>query len=289
MAEKTIWGIHAGKTGDADTLFLKKNYIAIGWKEMGNLSQNKATREVFKTGFIKAYPTSTKPGAIRTGSGQPYRFVHEMKEGDIVLYPSKKDRHIHIGQVEGHYQYNPSIEVGYPNQRAVRWIKAFPRTSFTQGALYEIGSAMSLFQVKNYADEFLTALEGKIPPLSTGEDETVAIVEEDIEQSTRDFILKRLAQDLKGHPFAHFVAHLLGAMGYRTRVSEEGPDSGIDILAHKDELGFEPPIIKVQVKRYRRQYGGPSCFSPIRQSQPGRIWVISHTWYLYESSSYFRP
>jgi len=53
---------------------------------------------------------------------------------------------------------------------------------------------------------------------------------------------------MKGHPFAHFVAHLLGAMGYRTKVSEEGPDSGIDILAHKDELGFEPPIIKVQVK-----------------------------------------
>lgn len=37
-------------------------------------------------------------------------------------------------------------------------------------------------------------------------------------------------------------------MGYRTRVSPEGPDGGIDIIAHKDERGFEPPIIKVQVK-----------------------------------------
>ena len=37
-------------------------------------------------------------------------------------------------------------------------------------------------------------------------------------------------------------------MGYRTRVSPEGPDGGIDIIAHRDELGFEPPIIKVQVK-----------------------------------------
>ena len=60
--------------------------------------------------------------------------------------------------------------------------------------------------------------------------------------------MKTLAQELKGHPLAHFVAHLLNTMGYRARVSPEGPDGGIDIIAHKDELGFEPPIIKVQVK-----------------------------------------
>ena len=29
--EPTIWGIHGGKTGDADSLFLKKSYVAIGW------------------------------------------------------------------------------------------------------------------------------------------------------------------------------------------------------------------------------------------------------------------
>jgi restriction system protein len=274
MAEKTIWGIHAGKTGDADTLFLKKNYIAIGWKEMGDLSQYKATREAFKEGFIKAYPLSTKPGAIRTGSGQPFRFVHELKVGDIVLYPSQKDRHIHFGQVEGPYQYNPGLETGYPNQRAVKWLKAVPRTAFTQGALYEIGSAMSLFQVKNYADEYMAALEGKSLSPSVVEDETVASVEQDIEQSTRDFILKRLAQEMKGHPLAHFVAHLLGTMGYRTRVSEEGPDGGIDILAHKDELGFEPPIIKVQVKSTEGSVGDPivsALYGKVSQGEFGLL------------------
>jgi restriction system protein len=82
-------------------------------------------------------------------------------------------------------------------------------------------------------------------------------VAEEIEQTTRDFILKRLAQELKGHPLAEFVAHLLNAMGYRTRVSPEGPDGGIDIVAHKDELGFEPPIVKVQVKSGEGSVGDP--------------------------------
>ena len=56
---------------------------------------------------------------------------------------------------------------------------------------------------------------------------------------------------------ADFVAHLLNTMGYRTRVSPEGADGGIDIIAHKDELGFEPPIIKVQVKSGEGSVGDP--------------------------------
>jgi hypothetical protein len=35
--EQTLWGIHAGRLGDADSLFLKKHVIAIGWHEMGDL------------------------------------------------------------------------------------------------------------------------------------------------------------------------------------------------------------------------------------------------------------
>jgi restriction system protein len=85
----------------------------------------------------------------------------------------------------------------------------------------------------------------------------VRIVAQEIEENTRDFILKRLATELKGHAFAEFVAHLMGTMGYRTRVSPEGPDRGVDIVAHKDELGFEPPIIKVQVKSTEGSVGDP--------------------------------
>lgn len=49
---------------------------------------------------------------------------------------------------------------------------------------------MSLFKVSNYADEFRNALEGKAAPLPVPKDESVARVAEDIEETTRDFILK---------------------------------------------------------------------------------------------------
>jgi restriction system protein len=85
----------------------------------------------------------------------------------------------------------------------------------------------------------------------------VAAIAEDIEETTRDFVLKQLAEETKGHPFVDFIAHLLNTMGYRTRVSPEGPDGGIDVIAHKDELGFEPPIIKAQVKSSEGSIGDP--------------------------------
>ena len=255
--ETNLWGIHAGKTGDADTLFLRKNCVAVGWTKMGDLTSLQPDRDAFKARVAEVYPEK-KPWAIPNNAGQLFRFVHEMKLGDIVVYPSKRDRKVHLGRVEGHYTYDPKTEPGYPNVRAVKWLRDVPRTKFSQGALYEIGSAMSLFLVKNYADEFRAALEGESPPMSpVAQDESVAAVAEDIAETTRDFVLKRLAQEVKGHPFAELVSHLLNTMGYRTRVSPEGPDGGIDIVAHKDELGFEPPIIKVQVKSTEGSIGDP--------------------------------
>lgn len=269
-----LWGIHAGKTGDADSLFLKKNCIAVGWSKVGDLGLLQPDRESFKKRVSEAYPDK-KPGAIPNNAGQLFRFVHEIQLGDFVVYPSKRDRQIHIGCVEGSYTYDPVTEPGYPNIRAVKWLHSIPRTRFSQGALYEVGSAMSLFLVKNYAEEFRAFIENKAEPkTSAGQDDSVAAVAEDIEENTRDFVLKRLAQELKGHPFADFVGHLLNAMGYRTRISAEGPDGGIDILAHRDELGFEPPIIKVQVKSSDGTIGDPAVSSLYGKVSSGEFGLL---------------
>jgi restriction system protein len=246
-AEANIWGIHGGRTGDADSLFLQKNCIAIGWAAVGNLGEIAADREAFKKSVAEAYPDK-KPGAVPVNAGQLFRFVNEMKTNDIVVYPSRQDRQVHIGRVTGPYRYDPNSEPTYPNQKPVKWILAVPRTKFSQGALYEIGSAMSLFLVKNYAEEFRAALEGKTAPATPlAQDETVAAVAEDIEDTTRDFVLKRLAQELKGIALEGFIVHLLECMGYHARLTRKNEPS-VDVIAHKDHLGVEPPIIKVQVK-----------------------------------------
>ena len=226
---------------------------------LGNLSQLPDDPEAFKAQLMKMQP-GNKPGAVPVIAGQLRRFTYEVKIGDLIVYPSKLDRQIHIGRVIGPYLYDPSIRKEYPHLHGVDWLKTLPRTAFSQGALYEIGGLMTLFQVRNYPDEFIAAAQGKVATITQSpvtDDLTVPQVTIDIEESTRAYILKQLAQDLKGHPLAHFVAHMLGTMGYRTRVSPPGPDSGVDIIAHQDELGFQPPIIKVQVKSIEGIVGQP--------------------------------
>ena len=71
MVDQVICGIHAGKTGDADFLFLKKNVIAIGWQQMNDLFTIPATREAFKAAYAKAYPED-KPAAIPNNTGQQF-------------------------------------------------------------------------------------------------------------------------------------------------------------------------------------------------------------------------
>ncbi len=237
--EVKMWGIHTWN----DTLFLQENVIAIGWREMGDLSVLAPDRDSFREKYADIYPNSKK-GSVAACSGMLYRFAHEIQVGDYVVFPSKTDRMVNIGVIEGEYQYVAEA-VDLPQQRGVRWIKHLPRTTFSQGALYEIGSALSLFAVKNYADEFLAALDKGFKNDMQLEDESVGATAEDIVESTKDFILKEIGRQLKGYDLEEFVADLLQAMGYRTTVSPHGGDSGIDITAYKDEL---PPRILVQVK-----------------------------------------
>ena len=241
VEDKKIWGIH---TLD-DNLFLNKNLIAIGWKDFGDLTKVEGNREAFKEHYNKSYPDSKK-GQVSAGVGMLFRFLYEMQIGDYVVFPSKIDRMINIGTIESDYYYEET-DGEYVQRRKVKWLKHISRTAFSQGALYEVGSAMSFFMVKNYADEFLSALDEDFKKTidDDSDDESVGATAEEIKESTKDFILKELSRKLKGYDLELFIKNLLEAMGYKAKVSPHGGDSGIDITAYKDEL---PPRILVQVK-----------------------------------------
>ncbi len=247
MGEKTMWGIHAGSGGEADNLFIKNKVIAIGWEHIGDLSRFKS-RDEYKSKLEQYKDLSV--GAQRNIAGIFYRFVYEMQIGDLVVYPSKRNKRVCIGEVKSGYKYRPDVDSEFPNQRDVAWNADFPRTRFSQQALYEIGSALSLFQVRNYADEFLAALEGtpgSEEPATGEETVEVASITEDMESQTQDFVLKQLHRHYQGEALEELIVHLLEKMGYHARQTMRNAPS-VDIIAHRDEFGFEPPLIRCQVK-----------------------------------------
>ena len=261
----TIWGVHMGAhVGDRP---IEDGFVAIGWREVGDIRAVGQDREAFKAALIAALPDA-KDGAIPVYAGVLHRFVNEMRAGHIVVYPSKSDRMVNIGRFTGETDYEADSPDEYPNRRKVEWLGHFPRNEFSQSALNEIGSALTLFRVRTHAAEFLAkvgliegaaqeAMAEGTPEDAADDDIATAEVSSQAEVTTGDFVIRRITAGLSGHDFETFVAHLLECMGYTARVTQKSGDGGVDVIAHMDALGFQPPIVKVQCKRTTGQTARP--------------------------------
>lgn len=266
-----MWGVH---NDHPELGLVQHGFISVGWDELGDLMAYGGDKDALKAKLAETYPDA-KAGAFPVWAGVLYRFAYDMKPGDIVIYPYRPDSTLNFGRIEGEYSYDASAPL-HRQRRKVQWLKTgIPRARFSKSARYEIGSAVTLFRVKSHEQEFLTFLNGGAPPASVTSTEgttngasTVSVEEatstaegepnaERIEDYTRDFIIDTLLKQLEGAHFEWFVAHLLEAMGYRTQVTEVSGDGGFDVIAYRDPLGLEPPIIKVQCKRTLGSIGAP--------------------------------
>jgi restriction system protein len=160
-----------------------RNQLAVGWHELGDLSSIGNDREALKAALAAAYPAA-KPGSHPVNAGQLYRFATELAVGDIVVYRALETSRIHLAEVTGPYTYDTADQPEHPNRRPVQWIRDISVTAVSQGALYELGSALTFFQLKNYADEWAQILGGAEPEAPPTEDteDSLASVSEATEQ-----------------------------------------------------------------------------------------------------------
>lgn len=249
-----IWNIHNDQPLD----LVGEGFVSIGWEGLGDLTKVPSDRESLKALLIRSIP-GAKAGAIPVWAGILSKFVHDMKVGDIVVSPNKKNRTINIGRVSGDYYYASGTEI-HPNRRKVEWLKTdIPRSDLPQTALNEIGSTLTLFEVKRHRHVIENLLDGvSLQPLDET-DEVTQVVEDEpnatrVETYSRDFIASALEQ-MDPYRFEHFVAALLRTLGYHAEVTQKSGDGGVDVLASADALRLAPPIIKVQVKRTTNQIG----------------------------------
>lgn len=267
----TLWGIH----NDQPSLDLVGGgFIGIGWEELGDLSAMGATRETLKLLLAEANP-SAKPGAIPVWAGVIFRFVTEMQIGDYIVNPNKADRTLNFGVVESNFYIEPDADV-HPNRRRVQWVRTgVPRDTVSKSALNEIGSAVTLFRVKNHAEEFLPFFDSGViePSITPEEADEVNLAEDEpnaerVDTYSRDFVVDIL-RHMDPFRFEQFIAGLLTATGYRATATVPVGDGGVDVIASRDPFALEPPIIKVQCKRTISTIGGPDVQKLIGALAPG--------------------
>lgn len=250
-----IWGLHNNALKEE---LLEQGFVSIGWDELGDLKALEGSREAIKAELARLHPEDSA-GRISTHAGVVYRFAHVMEPGDLVVAPYRPDSTINIGRISGGYYYESDAPL-HRHRRPVEWLKTgVARNEFSQSALYELGSAITLFSVRRHQQEILAVFEGD--RVTTPQAQPAADVPDSdeptsempnaarIEQATGDFVLEAVSKEITPAEFENLTADVLRALGYRARVTPYSRDGGVDIIAHKDPLGVEPPQIMVQCKQ----------------------------------------
>jgi len=242
----SLWLVRAGRHGEQEQGALENNVITIGWNELPDLSNIKNREELAEL-YTEIHPTAKKPQAA-SGVGQVWRFVHQIRKGDLVALPLKTQSTISIGIVEGEYEYKKLTD-NIRHIRRVKWLKGIPRSSFEKDILYSFGSLLTVCQIeRNDAENRIKKLlqKGEITEEGLKTDITEEAIE--IEEYAKDEITKYIGAKFRGHDLARLVDAILHAQGYVTKKSPPGPDGGVDILAAAGPLGFDKPRVCVQVK-----------------------------------------
>jgi len=255
----TAWLVRAGKYGEREDFALQNNVTAIGWDELEDLSAIK-TRDELASLLGKTYPDE-KERTLMNWSRQLWDFFHNFKVGDLIAMPSKRRAVIFIGEVTGEYYYVNDKSSISRHLRSVKWLGELPRDKFDKDLLYSLSAPPTINRVN--VDKSEQRIRKMLTGIGDGDSphENDHNIPPDIEEFARDHIRNSINAKFKGHGLARLVGAVLQAQGYIVRVSPEGPDGGIDIIAGRGALGFESPRLIVQVK----SFDAPVDISVIRE------------------------
>jgi len=245
--------VRAGNDNELIDDFFEESWVAIGWGTLGDLS-NVNSREAVKDQYNQAYDHSSSRAAVN--AGQIHRFSNVMAEGDLVLTYDKSAREYHVGTVASEYRWKPSgYPDGYPHVRDVDWDEVVDRDEFSTPVKNTLGSVLTVFSLDERREAIDRVLSGEESEEEEAEeDQDVPAYHEDVEATAEDLISDIIA-NIDPFDFEELVAALLRAMDYSTELTSEGADYGVDVIAHPDALGFEEPLVKVQVKHRESKMG----------------------------------
>ncbi len=244
-----LWMVRAGRGAAYIDDFIEDSFVSIGWDLQGEIGG--LPKAEIETRLRAVHPHQS-PGAIAVWAAQILRFYGEIKQGQSVTTYDPGRRLYYLGQIKSAVEMTSHP---LPRSRRVEWQRKVHRDSLSVTARNSLGSISALFLVPaEVAGEMLRlsvplAQEEVTPPAPERPAEPVdekAQLDEVVLKAAA-FIEDRISL-LDWIEMQELVAGLLEAMGYRTTVSERGPDRGVDIFASPDGLGLQEPRIFVEVK-----------------------------------------
>jgi restriction system protein len=144
------WGIHNNRP---EVDFLDEGFVALGWDAIDHdVTTLMGDRDALKAKLHAAYPRKSSR-AVAAWAGIFIRFVVDAQPGDIIVHPHKEEKTINFGRIAGHYEYAVQAPTRRHRRRVIWLNTGVPRDAFTQEALWEIGSTLTFFAIRNHVAE----------------------------------------------------------------------------------------------------------------------------------------
>ncbi len=259
-----MWMMRAGRGGENVDDFLQKGAIGFGDPKLGKLSPTTTKEELIKL-YAKMYPEE-KEKSRASWAAQLFRFLGEIKVGDPVVTFDRDRRRYILGKVAGDYELWPEVIAGKPHVRRVVWEKEILRDGLSVSTRNTLGAIQTIFKIGSEAAKELLALAvplgatpaslAQVGPVGDAAKNSEGLGEISAETFGKaDEFIEDQIDALDWKQMQELVAGILRAMGYRTTVSEPGPDRGVDVFASPDGLGLEEPRIFVEVKHRTQSIG----------------------------------
>lgn len=229
---------------------LDSNEILTGWSDaQGLLNSNldwPAFREILRTAYYPAEETNRRAGLA---AGNMWRFIREMKEGDLVVVPAPSS--FYVARVTGPARYlEDKVADDSAYRRSVEWLNAkqrIPRV-FARAALL---SRLKIQGTSAYAADLKEDIEECLTLAAGGQ---VPTFREDLKKSLIETACNQIRIGrMEDYRFEKLIGEVLVKLGaVNCDIVPRSQDQGVDLLATFLVAGTFEQRVGVQAKHYYR-------------------------------------
>ena len=222
--------------------FQKEGYVGIGWYHDNPEGWDLADKDFLKLKYKELYPDDPYM-RMNQNVGQVFRFVNELKVGDLVLSPFMDNRLL-VGKITSDLYFEIDSTSPYPWRKRVDWFKdTIDRHVLSVPLQNTLRSSLTCFKVSSN-QEILVELG--LAEKAIGESSII----DGSGGSNYELIRKRFLE-LDATEFEYLVSYLLRTLGFEpTQEIGKVGDGGIDFEGILDVSGVASVNLQVQVKRY---------------------------------------
>ncbi len=145
-------GTRNGETNESYWELMKEgNYVSIGWRELGDLTEytDRWADDIKK--LIKDVRYSDKPSVAGKKGQEVFHFIATISEGDLVM-ASDGARVLGVGKITGPYAFSEALD--FPHLRPVQWLDSYEwKVPVNEGLLttvHEMHKADNLVQIEKH-------------------------------------------------------------------------------------------------------------------------------------------